>query len=251
MRRDLPNQDAVLWAPRNGAERHFIAAVADGHGAPEHFRSEAGARLAVEAAVSALERFRSEQAPDQLMPDLASEIVATWRQAVRAHANQNPAASDWVEPDDDKLIPYGSTLLVTAFTQEMAVAVQIGDGDLYWAYPDGRIERPLPDDMGLKGEETYSLCMAEAEKHARVKLARTAAGETLPCFAMLSTDGVAKSFEDEAAFQDIVRHYHQAMMTAAPKTVLDGLPGWLEAVSRGGSGDDTTICLAVQKAPSA
>lgn len=48
--RDLPNQDALAWAPPDGHGPPLVLALADGHGEARSFRSHHGARLAVQAA---------------------------------------------------------------------------------------------------------------------------------------------------------------------------------------------------------
>lgn len=252
-RRDMPNQDAIAWLPREGAAGHFVAAVSDGHGAAAHPRSDIGSQLAVEAASAVLDWYLTEGGDAQA---LAAQVLHAWRAAVGRHAAAAPA-DDWVEPADDKLLPYGATLLGLAATDRLAVALQIGDGDLLLGYPDGRLERPLPDDAGLVGEQTYSLCSPDALQRFRVAVmpARPDASlpglalrdAALPDFAMLSTDGVSKSFPDEAAFRAVAGHYRTALLTAGPAAVLQGLPAWLDEVSQRGSGDDVTLCLAVRQ----
>lgn len=56
-RSGLPNQDAIHWWPKNGMGSLLILAVADGHGSSKYFRSNHGARLAVETAVHVLQAF--------------------------------------------------------------------------------------------------------------------------------------------------------------------------------------------------
>jgi serine/threonine protein phosphatase PrpC len=245
-RREAPNQDAILWRPQDGAGALLVAAVADGHGAAAHFRSGTGARLAVEAALAVLGRMDEAASP-------AVEIHAAWKRAVLAHADATPTedwpAGDWIESDDDRLLPYGTTLIAVAAHGARAVALQIGDGDLYFGYPDGRIERPLPDDAGLVGEQTYSLCAPDAAARFRVAMLPGPAAGALPDFALLATDGVAKSFADDAAFHAVVQHYRQAMRGGEPASVFAQLPGWLETVTQRGSGDDATLCLAARIEP--
>src|SRR4051812_9146589 len=56
-RTGMPNQDAIRWLPESGATLPLILAVADGHGSPRSFRSETGARLAVEIATQVISDF--------------------------------------------------------------------------------------------------------------------------------------------------------------------------------------------------
>jgi serine/threonine protein phosphatase PrpC len=245
-RRGMPNQDAINWLPRETTARHFIAAVADGHGALPHVHSRIGAQLAVEGASSALEWFLSGEASDAAAVELKAETLLVWRDAVARHAEALAGEDDWVEPTVDTHVHYGSTLLAMAASDEMTVVLQIGDGDLLLGYPDGRLERPLPQDDGLVGEQTYSLCTPDALSRFRVAVLRDM--EAPPDFALLATDGLSKSFAGEADFRKVVAHYRHAMLTGDPSAALGALPDWLASVSKRGSGDDVTLCLAARRA---
>ncbi len=253
VRRGQPNQDAIGWVPPvAGAEvtGAFAAAVSDGHGGAAYYRSEVGARLAVEVAKAALGRFLEAPLPSDDVSPLVAEILATWRQAVMQDLAGNPVESDWVESEQEKLLPYGATLAAVAIRPDWLVALQIGDGDMLFGYPDGRVERPLPDDEGLFGEQTYSLCLDNAAERFRVRARRRVEGQPWPDFVMLSTDGVSKSFADEKTFLSIARDYRTSVRKIGLRGVLDQLEKWLSDVSHRGSGDDVTLCLAVG-APSA
>src|SRR5215213_10293435 len=52
-----PNQDAIHWTPPSSDRLPLILAVADGHGSSKSFRSEWGARLAVETAAEVIGDF--------------------------------------------------------------------------------------------------------------------------------------------------------------------------------------------------
>src|SRR4051812_12483957 len=61
-RAGIPNQDAIRWLPESGSGCPLILAVADGHGSRRSFRSETGARLAVETAAQVISDFLEGQA---------------------------------------------------------------------------------------------------------------------------------------------------------------------------------------------
>ena len=246
-RRGTENQDAISWLPRDTTARHFIAAVSDGHGAARYIHSGTGARIAVEHVMSVLEWFLDGDTSDASTAELAEQTLAAWRNAVHQHVASLAGDRDRVDAADDVLVPYGATLVAVAASDDLTVALQIGDGDLYLGYPDGRLEKPLPDDEGLVGEQTYSLCSPDALQHFRVAVQRTGQPDLMPDFVLLSTDGVSKSFADEPAFRAVVNHYRHAMMTSDPSAVLVPLPEWLASVSRRGSGDDVTLCLAARR----
>jgi serine/threonine protein phosphatase PrpC len=56
-RSGLPNQDAMKYWPDNGEGSPLILAVADGHGSSKYFRSDHGARIAVDIALRVLQAF--------------------------------------------------------------------------------------------------------------------------------------------------------------------------------------------------
>ena len=242
-RRKQPNQDAVRWAPEAGQGRRVVVAVSDGHGAAPHYRSEVGSRLAVEAAEAVLLPFLDGAPSEAAAAALPERIVSAWRQSVLRHVAAHPLVGSWVESEADKLLPYGATLVAVAAGEGLLAIVQIGDGDILLGHPDGGITRPLPNDVGMVGEQTYSLCTDDAAERFRVRLILPHDAAGWPDFIMLSTDGVAKSFADEDAFRSVAEHYRAALDAADLPALRAELPGWLADVSRRGSGDDATLAL--------
>ncbi len=55
--KSIVNQDSIKWAPQCGGDCYAIMAVSDGHGAARHFRSDRGARIAVDETIVMLEEF--------------------------------------------------------------------------------------------------------------------------------------------------------------------------------------------------
>ncbi len=247
IRRGQPNQDAIGWVPSAAGQGapSFAAAVSDGHGGAAYYRSEVGARLAVETAKGVLGRFLAAPEPPDDAQAVAAEVLAGWRAAVMEELAGNPIGNDWIESEQEKLLPYGATLAAVAFRPDRLIALQIGDGDMLFGYPDGRLERPLPSDQGLVGEQTYSLCLDDAAERFRVQLRRRIEGQPWPDFVMLSTDGVSKSFADEKTFQSIARDYRASVRKMGLRSVLAQLEAWLNDVTQRGSGDDVTLCLAI------
>jgi serine/threonine protein phosphatase PrpC len=244
-RRGQPNQDAVWWTPRRGAELDFAVAVADGHGAPAYYRSEVGAQLALQALESALSWYFDE--PDSL-ERLAEDIVTIWQRLVDDHSSKHPASTLNVAAHPREA--YGTTLVGVAGSARQILAVQLGDGDLLVGYADGRVERPLPDDLGLKGEQTYSLCLPDAAARMRLRQWDLSDAGGGPEFALVATDGVSKSFVSEAAFEEVVQSYRKLVRTEDELfATLEALPDWLTQVSANGSGDDASLCLASRRFP--
>jgi len=241
IRRGAPNEDAVSVAPIQGGDNRFMIAVADGHGGEAYFRSEIGAAFAVKALSQALDWCFDELEQAQ---NLVQDTVKIWRQLVFAHMAENPLERPAQGP---QLSPYGSTLVAVAASENQLVALQVGDGDLLLGYQDGSLRRPLLDDAGMVGEQTYSLCLDDAVEHFRTQTWQRRAGEPWPDFALVATDGVSKSFVDDAAFATVVADYRRLVSTEAElHRTLSALPGWLRDVSDKGSGDDASLCLATK-----
>jgi serine/threonine protein phosphatase PrpC len=228
VRRDRPNQDAIGWRDLDGGA--IVGAVADGHGAALHPRSARGARFAVESALDLL-------ADAAVPPDaIADRLIGEWRARVFADA---VADDDGWGIDETTPIAYGSTLIALRLDPGGGTLVQIGDGDLLIGDADG-LRRPFGRDGDLVGEATHSLCSPDA--HRRLHVARLV-GRPVD-FAMLSTDGVAKSFADDADLERIAAFYRERLRGGRFDEILAGLDDWLGEVSRRGSGDDATLLVA-------
>lgn len=244
LRTQRPNQDAAAWIPRAGAGPTIVGAVSDGHGAPAHFRSGTGAELAVEAATQLLARHMESRDADE---ELAAQMLARWRAAVDLHRTANPLNdAETIAAPASPYHPYGATLIAFAATRDQLVALQIGDGDLFLGFPGGRITRPLGSDEGLVGEQTFSLCLPDAAPRFRVVSMWREDGLAWPDFALLASDGVTKSFSDEAALEDTIAQFRRLALRSWDE-LSTGLPAWLDQLSAHGSGDDSTLCVAARE----
>jgi len=235
-----PNQDAILWIPRTGEGSRIVGAVADGHGAAPHFRSDVGSRLAVEAVTELLAWDLDDGEITDFDHNIIVEIVQAWRQRVDAHLAETP----FDPPAPASYTPYGATLLAVGANETQMLVLQIGDGDLLLGFPDGSLVRPFDDDEGLVGEQTYSLCLPDAPERFRLSCFRAGEGRPLANFVALSTDGVGKSFRDDGAFEGAIASLRDLAFGNWERT-LAALPDWLAQVTSQGSGDDSTMCLAI------
>ena len=245
VRSGRPNQDAVAWSPSSGAAARIAAAVSDGHGAAPHFRSQIGSRLAVDGATKLMAWQLGDISLDEADAAIAGDLVSNWRQAVNVHIATHPFSDvEALVPRADRYSPYGATLVAFGATPAMIVAHQVGDGDLTLGYSDDRIERPIRPDAGLVGEETYSLCLPDAVVRFRSATIWHSTDSAWPDFICASTDGVAKSFRDDAAFTAAIAQLRRNAI-ADWKGLVEALPDWLSELSERGSGDDATSCIAL------
>lgn len=245
--RNLPNQDAIGWltAPR-------IMAIADGHGSLRSFRSQEGAQLAVQVALTTLEKLA---VYDPHHPDLLTQLkrqaidkipytlVEHWRIAVEQHIQNNPFSSEECKQltGMDSLLAYGTTLLTVLITQAFIVCWQLGDGDILIVWRDGQVEHPIPPDERLLANATTSLCTKNAWRDFRYHLQPLV--NAPPDLILLCTDGYTNSFAENTGLQQAGWDFLQLLDTEGSQMVDKHLPNWLAETSQAGSGDDTTVGL--------
>ncbi|MGI5167669.1 PP2C family serine/threonine-protein phosphatase [Spirillospora sp. CA-253888] len=240
------------WVSEDGARALLV--VADGHGARAHPRSDVGAELAVAAfldvaggfcaslpAETSLKRlkFRAEE-------DLPRDLVRAWRARVAEHLRAHPvpdAPPASGEVGAEELTMYGSTLIGALLTPGLILAWQLGDGDFCLAGHDGAVATPLDGRGPVYGDETDSLCTANAHRLVRMYWAPQAADAAPPGLVALSTDGLSNSFLGRDGHLEFVADVHRLVERNGIGKVGAELPAWLERASSF-SGDDTTFVAA-------
>jgi hypothetical protein len=261
VRTGLPNQDAIRWWPESGTGLPLVLAVADGHGSAKCFRSSVGADLAVKIATGVLPVFL-ESLPEPLnlsavkrwaAEDLPREIVRRWRDDVADHVSENPLTRKELERLDakvdvtkrrqvalDPILAYGATLLTVVVAESFILYLQLGDGDILAVSEMGVVSRPpVPADERLFANETTSLCSRDAWRDFRSHF-QVISGPP-PALILVSTDGYANSFRDEAGFLQVGADILEMIRADGLDTVDAGLETWLAEASQDGSGDDITL----------
>ena len=103
---NIARQDSAMF--HVDPEGWAMAAVADGHGGDEYFRSHVGSRLAVESALrSVRDCFQEKEAfrealyrnADEILHRLESNIINNWNTLIRRF-NEDPQTFDWNSPSD-------------------------------------------------------------------------------------------------------------------------------------------------------
>lgn len=262
IRGGLPNQDALRWDPSTGEGPPLRLAVSDGHGSAKYFRSDVGARLAVEIALGLLaELLHGQPAPDNLTAAkrmaeerLPQELVRRWRAAVTTHRAETPftpAELGALEQKDgprarqnvekDPVLAYGATILATLVTDGYILYLQLGDGDILVVSDAGEVSRPLERDARLFANQTTSLCQENVWRDVQLRF--QALVEPPPALILLSTDGYANSFINEEAFLKVGSDLLEMVRADGLDAVAANLEQWLKEASAAGSGDDTTLGL--------
>jgi serine/threonine protein phosphatase PrpC len=244
------------------APRRVVLAVADGHGSARCFRSDSGARLAVAAATQTLDRLAG-SGLDIAEPGIVRKVVeALHRRWIRGVARAL-AAAPLTEVELEALarkegmgarrqvernprLAFGSTVLAALVTETYVLYVQLGDGDILVVGADGGVSRPLAADPRLFGNATTSLCSYDAVRSFRTgvqPLDLDSGRGAGPALILLSTDGYANSFRDDAGFMQVGTDLLEIIREEGVAAVDASLESWLDEASRCGSGDDVTVGL--------
>lgn len=224
----------------------MVLAVADGHGSARYPRSHIGAKIAVEIATKLIDDFLKSQDNLSLIKDATEDwlprtLVRNWTEAVADHLKAEPLSQDeYVSVGlADGPVAYGATLLAAAVTERFALYLQLGDGDILTVSDSGVVTRPVSKDERLLGNETTSLCAAEAWRDFRVSFQLLR--QSHPALILLSTDGYPNSFRDESGFLQVGSDLLAMIQEHGLAKVNDSLAGWLTDSTRAGSGDDVTL----------
>jgi hypothetical protein len=258
-RRGLPNQDALRWWPDSGEGPPLAVAIADGHGSARCFRSDVGARLAVETALevaAATLEGGGDRPPDLAsLEDLVEVLTRRWQAATQAHYLAHPFGPEEVQRlaleggaaaqeslAANPLLAYGATLSTVWLGQTFLLYFQLGDGEVLTVSPGGQVGRPLPGDARLFGGQTTSLCAPGAWRDFRIAFQTVSAG-TSPAVVLLSTDGYPNAFREDAGFLQVGADLLDLIRQERLDPVAAGLESWLAEATEQGSGDDVTLGL--------
>jgi len=234
IKEERPCQDySLCWTDGKSA----IAAVADGHGADVHFRSDRGSRFAAEAALHCIKEFITLKTaplsePDALLSALEKSIIAEWQKKVACDVKANLIEGDVFET-------YGTTLIAAAVTPHYWFAIQIGDGKCVVINRNKEAEQPVPWDDRCFLNRTTSLCDEEA-----AALFRHYYSETQPLAIFLGSDGIDDSFPVNENEKHIARFYYNVYDNYLKEGIKKGssqLSEMLPRFTQKGSGDDVSI----------
>jgi serine/threonine protein phosphatase PrpC len=245
IRSGLPNQDAIGWIENMDAAGGLLLAVADGHGSAKCFRSDCGARLAVQVATSVLGQAGADS------EKALENLIRNWREAVENHLREDPIPASALFQLERKfgmearraleanpVLAYGSTLLVAAVSDSGAQYMQLGDGDILTVSAKEEVSRLWVKEEHQLGDETASLVTRGAAGIARQT---TCPVDGLPELIVLATDGYANSFRDDAGFLEVGRDLLRVLQIEGIDPVDQNLEAWLREASELGSGDDITV----------
>lgn len=261
LRNDKPNQDAFQYV--NGDL--VMAAVSDGHGSDAHKFSEIGSKLAVESAMTVIEKllkskeeiekerfnfFEGHELSSESVQTwlcayfsklLPQQIVTLWKTKVLAHYESQIGLNDPTEDLNAIYKYYGCTLLTFFEFGNNLIFLQIGDGLIGIYENTGRLIQPIIEDKRHINNQTTSLADDYAE--IEFKTGIYPLGDDLAFIAM-TTDGVENAYPNHET--DYIYFYH-----AIKGLILEGLDSidyLLERTSRY-SGDDSTAVIFYRTPP--
>lgn len=262
VRTGLPNQDYIKWLPESGTCLPIILAISDGHGSDKYFRSDIGAKLAVETALAACNTFLASQLESSNISivkhmseeNLPRDIFRNWRNAVADDISNRPFTNAELSQIEikqgidtrrqvvlDGVLAYGATIIAILVTESFIIYLQLGDGDILTVSEAGEVTRPLPKDERFIGNETLSLCSLNSWRDFRVYFQTISGLHSAPALILLSTDGYSNSFREPDDFLKVGSDILEIIRSDGLGTIKDNIEMWLSEASKTGSGDDITL----------
>ncbi|NNN22286.1 MAG: hypothetical protein HKL80_09845 [Acidimicrobiales bacterium] len=265
-RNSLPLQDAILsFGDLYSKSGPLVLSVADGHGDIIHFRSASGSQMATRVALEVFQNHLADikaleakdldlSAIEQFVrKNVVEEVVSKWKQHVMADLEANPFEDSEIEAmqtrpainfEANPTIAYGTTLLSACIVGNLAIMIQIGDGDIVVLHSDKTVITPIPRDPFLVGGRTTSLCQKNPQKdfHAAVIDLRVRPIALI----LLASDGFGNSQVEPNWHHDVATDIATFSKNYGIEWVSQNLPLWAaQCASNDGSGDDTTLGLVL------
>lgn len=267
-------QDAAFARYRQGRDKYAVAIVSDGHGSDNYFRSDRGARLAVEATREAISGFMENflkpnspkqqelyealcRKPDEFMRQLEANILYQWQEKIGNDYREEPFTTEELtlmkedarrkyeaSPDTRFVKAYGATLIaVVVFPGRFWFGLHIGDGKCVAQSPDGEFYQPIPWDDTCFLNVTTSLCDANPLSRFR----HCFHIEDFPSAIFVGSDGIDDCFAND---EDLYGFYGEVIQTFREKKDKDAyadVDAYLPIMSEKGSGDDISMSGIVNK----
>lgn len=258
IRRNVCCQDAV---GKYEDDRMSIVAIADGHGSPQYFRSESGAKYAVDAAIECVKNFVDNVSIDEdnsaesilthpknrdiVMKDLQKSILVAWHKSIEQDYQENPFTDDEVKDLPDKYkeryasgafeSAYGATIIVAVVTSEFWLALQIGDGHCVIVNNEEKVYHPVPEDIECYDNITTSICQKTAQDSFRYYF-----DTDIPIAIFLASDGVEDSYD----YDEMLYALYRGIVVVFGKDFESGvkeIDEFLPVITQKGKGDDTSM----------
>jgi serine/threonine protein phosphatase PrpC len=266
---DVPCQD---YSAQYGSGGLLIAAVADGHGEANSFRSDRGSKFAVDCAMDAIREFgeKSPEPPrssdvlddveilEDMVGGLVRRVVFLWQDRVERDYKEDPFTADELSRCDarhrarlereEPFKAYGSTLIAAAVTEKYWFGFHIGDGRFTVLKADGTFAQPVPWDERCYLHLTTSICDYDANDRPRVHCEIISEKSPPPIALFLCSDGI----DDNYPVEDNEKHLYELYAQIADAFAADGFESTSEQIealcdsfAKNGKGDDTSLAIII------
>jgi len=249
--RNVPNQDS--YSEKDFGDNRFVFALADGHGSKKCYRSERGSNIAVKAAIEVIEKRLTDLTVEDklnarlIKSDIPKEIISVWKEAVDKDLADCPVEESETREltahetsiiEKNHYIVYGTTLIITLFFDGYIICWQLGDGNILFVSDQGKSSMPMGKDDTMIANETYSLCMKQADQYFNIKVFRDS--DPMLRLILVSSDGYSNSFKNEAGFLKVGVDILSIIDEEGFDVIEEELEEWLTDTMSAGSGDDIT-----------
>ncbi|MCH5212349.1 MAG: protein phosphatase 2C domain-containing protein [Oscillospiraceae bacterium] len=243
-----------------------IAAVSDGHGSPQYFRSNKGAMFAVESAVECLCKFSEcfSDKPEEtklsinelldkneqpgIMNQLFKSIMYRWYEKVEEDYAENPFTESELNGLEDKyreryksgkyLSAYGATLIAAIVTENYWLGIHLGDGKFLSIDENGEWTQPIPWDDDCVSNVTTSICQKDALDKFRYFIS-----DNMPVAICFGSDGIDDTYGDgqllEAFYGQLLLEFEQEGYSKTVEEIEELMPD----ITRNGSHDDVSVAM--------
>jgi len=258
-----------------------LAVVADGHGDPSCFRSDRGAKYAVQCTAAGIRQFVKELealfaqgdksgAPSQreleklIREKLIKQTVASWNRLVMQDYQKNPFTDQELESVSEKYRKrygrgeklnkaYGASLIAAAITPWYWFAYHIGDGRFTVLYEDSSGGQPVPWDPRCFLNVTTSICdddILDREEEGVRACISLHEDRSPPIAFFLCSDGIDDNYPVERNEEHLYKLYRTIALTFAEDGYdstcgEDGKSGQIKDLANEfatkGKGDDTSL----------
>ncbi len=246
---DKPCQDCVA---SHYTKDYAIGIVADGHGSDRYFRSERGARFAVEITTTTLQELLSSTKNMKQLPkgdwqkQIATSIISRWNDRIEQDRAEEAFTDEELgrltDADRQEIeagrwqLAYGTTLIAAVLTRECLFGLQIGDGKCVAVDAAGQMQQPIPWDERCFLNRTTSLCDNDAISLFRFVYTK----KDLPMAVFIASDGVDDTYTTDERLYAFYQTLWKMLRDNPDKAVAD-LQDFLPRMTEQGSHDDISI----------
>lgn len=227
-----------------------IVTCCDGHGGKLYIRSDKGARLASKAVIDVINKY-SERKLESLviskgLEKIKLEILCKWNELVEMDYSNNHFTKEELKNLDNEEIfklehnyitAYGTTLNAAILTKNFLIAIQIGDGGLYFI-KNKKIELTFPENDDNVANITNSLCGDKAYKNLYIKaVLRHKYNGVILC-----TDGLLGPYQTYSNFYENFIYPFIQNFKVITKSKIDEMDKFIDSLgSKIGIGDDVSF----------